>query len=331
MILVTGRIMSELRQVFPDVGEHVDGVVAENGRLLVTAGGVRDLGSPIARAVSRGLSARGVAHRCGEVLVACAAADESAALEVVRGLGLDCQPVRNRGELMIVPAGVTKGSGLLAALAEFGFSPHKALVVGDAENDHNLLDECEIGVAVSNAVEAIRDRADLTLALPDGEGVADLLRGPLLAGSVHLQPRRWEVSLGADASGERVSVPASQLNLAVWGGTRGASPTWPGLICEQLVGLGYSLVVFDPEGDDVGLGDLQEVSVTGGRDRRLADPRGRSPAPPSRQQRGCRCVPSRPGRSGRLRRRRAREKSPAAVVERARVGLIAALQVRHSR
>ena len=272
VILVTGRIMSELREVFPDVGDHLDGVVAENGGLLVTAAGVRDLAASIAGAVSPGLSARGVAHRCGEVLVACAAADESAALEVIRELGLDCQLVRNRSELMILPAGVTKGSGLLAALDEFGLSPHNALGVGDAENDHTLLDRCEIGVAVSNAVEAIRDRADLTLDLQDGEGVADLLRGPLLAGRVHLHPRRWEVSLGADASGERVGLPASQLNLAVWGGTGDGKSYMAGLICEQLIGLGYSLVVFDPEGDHVGLGELRGVLVTGGHDRRLADP-----------------------------------------------------------
>ena len=38
VILVTGRIMSELRDVFPEVDEHVDAVVAENGALLVTHG-----------------------------------------------------------------------------------------------------------------------------------------------------------------------------------------------------------------------------------------------------------------------------------------------------
>ncbi len=98
--------------------------------------------------MSAALSARGVAHRSGQVLVACAAADEPAALEVIRELGLDCQLVRNRGELMILPAGVTKGTGLLAALGELGLSPHNAIGVGDAENDHSLLDACEIGVAV---------------------------------------------------------------------------------------------------------------------------------------------------------------------------------------
>ena len=124
VILVTGRIMSELRAVFPDVEDHVDAVVAENGALVAAPAGVRLLAAPIDRAVSAALAARGVAHRNGQVLVACAAADEPAALEVIRGLGLDCQLVRNRAELMILPAGVTKGSGLLEALGRPGpFAP----------------------------------------------------------------------------------------------------------------------------------------------------------------------------------------------------------------
>jgi haloacid dehalogenase-like hydrolase len=102
--------------------------------------------------------ARGIAHRRGQVLVACAAADEPAASAVIRSLGLDCRLVRNRGELMILPAGVTKGTGLLEALALVALSQHNAIGVGDAENDHSLLDVCEVGVAVANAVSAIRRR-----------------------------------------------------------------------------------------------------------------------------------------------------------------------------
>ncbi len=179
VILVTGRIMSELRAVFPEVDEHIDAVVAENGALLVTHGGVRLLAAPIGRAVSGALTGRGIAHRSGQVIVAGAAADEPAVLEVVRELGLDCRLVRNRGELMVLPAGVTKGSGLHAALGELGLSPHNAIGVGDAENDHSLLDACEVGVAVANAVDALHAHADMSMALPDGPGVADLLLGPL--------------------------------------------------------------------------------------------------------------------------------------------------------
>ena len=181
VIFVTGRIMSELRAVFPQFDDHVDAVVAENGALLVTHGGVRLLAAPIGRAVSAALSGRGVAHRSGQVLVAGAAADEPAVLEVVREVGLDWQLARNRGELMVLPAGVTKGSGLREALGDLGLSPHNTIGVGDAETDHSVLDACEVGVGVANAVDAIRAHADMMLALPDGQGVADLLLGPLLA------------------------------------------------------------------------------------------------------------------------------------------------------
>ncbi|MGA2929265.1 MAG: HAD hydrolase family protein [Solirubrobacteraceae bacterium] len=271
VIVVTGRIMTELRAVFEDLEDRVDAVVAEQGAVLVTPVGVRLLAAPIDRAVSAGLAARGVAHRLGQVLIACAAADESAALEVVRGLGLDCRLVRNRGELMILPAGVTKGNGLIEALGDLGLSPHNTIGVGDAENDHTLLDACEIGVAVANAVDAIRAHADVTLAQPNGKGVAQLLRGPLLAGREYVYSRRRQIVLGIDDQGVEVTLPASQLNVALCGGSGDGKSYLAGLICEQLVHLGYSVVVFDPEGDHVGLGELRDVLVTGG-EARLADP-----------------------------------------------------------
>jgi hydroxymethylpyrimidine pyrophosphatase-like HAD family hydrolase len=272
VILATGRIMDELRAVFPQVEEHVDAVVAENGAIMVTPVGVRLLAAPVNRAVSPALTARGVNHRDGQVLIACAAADEPAVLEVVRQLGLDCQMVRNRSELMILPAGVTKGGGVLEALDDLGLSAHNTIGVGDAENDHSLLDVCEIGVAVANAVDAIKAHADVTLGSPDGQGVAELLRGPLLTGRARVHPRRWHISLGVDQAGQAVTLPASQINVAVCGGTGTGKSYVAGLICEQLIALCYSLLVFDPEGDHVGLGELRGVLVTGGDNRPLADP-----------------------------------------------------------
>jgi hypothetical protein len=110
------------------------------------------------------------------------------------------------------------------------------------------------------------------MSLPDGQGVADLLLGPLVAGRVHLYPRRWQVTLGTDDRGERVTLPGSQLNIAICGGTGKGKSYLAGLICEQLIRLGYSLVVFDPEGDHHGLGELRDVIITGGHEGRLADP-----------------------------------------------------------
>jgi len=66
------------------------------------------------------LAERGVACRRGDVLLACDGSQEPAVLAQVRHLGLECQLVRNRGALMVLPSGVSKGAGLAAGLAELG-------------------------------------------------------------------------------------------------------------------------------------------------------------------------------------------------------------------
>lgn len=264
VLVVTGRILVELRDTFPDVDEHVDALVAENGAVLWTREETRLLAPPVAGELAAALAARGVGCRQGLVIVACGGDDEHAVLDEVRRLGLDSQLVRNRSELMVLPAGVSKGTGLAEALGHFGLSPHNTIAVGDAENDHSLLEVAEIGVAVANAVESVKHHADVVLDLPDGAGVAELLRGPLVAGRERHCPGRWRVALGRDDTGRQVDLPASQLNVVVAGGTGEGKSYVAGLIAEQLIGLGYTLVVIDPEGDHAGLGHLRGVLVTGG-------------------------------------------------------------------
>jgi len=261
VVLVTGRILDELRAVFPEVDRHVDAIVAENGAVVATALGVRPAAAPVDPALGDALSAEGVQWRAGEVLLACAGTDEVTVLACIRRLGLDCQLVRNRGELMVLPPGVTKGTGLADALADLGLSHHNAIGVGDAENDLSLLESCELGIAVANSVESLRAHADVVLAQPDGAGVAELLNGALLAGAEHVHPRRWQLVLGVDDAGTPVTLPASQINVVVAGGTGQGKSYLAGLMAEQLVGLGYSLFVLDPEGDHVGLGQLRDVLV----------------------------------------------------------------------
>ncbi|MEZ5194080.1 MAG: HAD hydrolase family protein [Nocardioides sp.] len=82
--------------------------------------------------------------------------DAPAAVEALVALGLDHQVVHNRAAAMILPAGVTKGAALVAALHELGLSPHNAVAVGDAENDLSLLRSAEVGAAVANAVRRWR-------------------------------------------------------------------------------------------------------------------------------------------------------------------------------
>ncbi len=264
VVIVTGRILEELLAVFPDAGEHADAVVAENGAVLDRGGRRRRLAEPVPDELAAALDARGVAFRRGEVLLACDGPDEAAVLGEVRRLGLECQLVRNRGELMVLPAGVSKGTGLAAGLSDLGISPHSAVAIGDAENDHSLLAAAELGVAVGNAVSALKADADIVLAEPCGRGVASFLRGPVAGGRERRHPRRWRLTLGSRPGGGLVTIPASQVNVLITGTPQRGKSYVAGLMAEQLIRLGYSVVVMDPEGDHAGLGGLPGVLVAGG-------------------------------------------------------------------
>jgi hydroxymethylpyrimidine pyrophosphatase-like HAD family hydrolase len=263
IVIVTGRIVAELQAVFPDAVEHADLIVAENGAVLAHGDRCRFLAAPVPGALADALAGRGLACRRGEVLLACSGADETVVLEEVRRLGLECQLIRNRAELMVLPAGVSKGTGLAAGLAELGVSVHNTVAIGDAENDHSLLAAAELGVAVANAVGALKAGADIVLRGADGPGVASFLRGPVLAGRERVHPRRWRIVLGPLADGTPASIPASQVNVLVTGVPQRGKSYAAGLIAEQLIRLGYSVVIFDPEGDHAGLGQLRNVIVAG--------------------------------------------------------------------
>jgi hydroxymethylpyrimidine pyrophosphatase-like HAD family hydrolase len=263
IVIVTGRIVAELQAVFPDAGEHADLIVAENGSVLTYRGRCRFLAAPVPGELADALTARGVACRRGEILLACSGADETPVLEEVRRLGLECQLIRNRAELMVLPPGVSKGAGLAAGLAELGISVHNTVAIGDAENDHSLLAAAELGVAVGDAVGALKATADIVQPGADGQAVASFLRGPVLAGRQHVHPRRWRITLGTLADGTPVTIPASQVNVLITGVPQSGKSYAAGLIAEQLIRLGYSVVIFDPEGDHAGLGQLRNVIVTG--------------------------------------------------------------------
>jgi hydroxymethylpyrimidine pyrophosphatase-like HAD family hydrolase len=253
VILVTGRVFDDLGAAFPGLWREFDAVVTENGAVLHTAAGARPLASPVDPAIQDALAGRGVPARAGQVLLALAAADATTAAEVIADLGLDCQVVRNRGAAMILPAGVTKGTGLLVALDELGLSPHNAIAVGDAENDLALLQAAEVGAAVASAVPSLAAHADLRLSSPDGAAVTELLAGPLLTGQQRLCPvRRW-VPIGNFDDGRPVLVPGSQASVLIAGDSGAGKSYLAGLLAERWIDAGYAVLVLDPEGDHVGL------------------------------------------------------------------------------
>jgi HAD superfamily hydrolase (TIGR01484 family) len=191
LILVTGREMPQLCEVFPELALfHL--VVAENGGLLYwpASGMEKALCDAPEELFVRTLRERGVTPlSVGKVIVATYEPHETTVLAVIRDLGLERQVIFNKGSVMVLPSGVNKASGLVHALDALGIDAATVAGVGDAENDHALLQLCGVGAAVANALPSLKDHADLVLGRAHGAGVADLIER-MLDGSLDAVPRR---------------------------------------------------------------------------------------------------------------------------------------------
>lgn len=261
VVLVTGRTRAELQAEFPQIADHVDAMVLENGAVIVIEGRAHALAPPVDGGLGQALAERGVPYRRGDVIFAVDGEHAATVIEVIGELGLDYQITRNRAALMVLPAGITKGTGLAAMLAEMNLSPHNTVAVGDAENDLSLFGIAEIGAAVADAVSSVRRNADIVLDKPDGAGVAELLTGPYLTGAQRWCPARRWVDIGAFDDTTPTRIPGSQGRILVTGPAASGKSYLVGLMAERWIQANYCVLVLDPEGDHVQLQQLNQVQV----------------------------------------------------------------------
>ncbi|MGD1237568.1 HAD hydrolase family protein [Mycobacterium seoulense] len=264
IVVATGRIGAELHAEFPQLAEHVDALILENGAVLWFDGQTEALAPPVGPDLDEALAKRAIPYRRGEVLVAVDGKHQAAVAEVIGELGMDYQQIRNRAALMVLPAGITKGTGLTAFLEKVNLSPHNTVAVGDAENDLSLLAVAEVGAAVSDAVRSLRRSADVVLDEPGGAGVVGLLAGPYLSGAERLCPPRHWLEIGAFEDGSPTRLPGSQARILVGGPAASGKSYLVGLMAERWISAGYCVLVIDPEGDHLQLQQLGHVQVADG-------------------------------------------------------------------
>ena len=268
VLLVTGRRLEDLRRVAGDL-TCFDVVVAENGAVVEFPlyGRHVVLGHPPSPAFVTELRRRGVTCEPGEVLVEAAGADASTLIDVIHALELPLVLTFNRGRVMALPQAVGKSTGLKHALHTLRISVHNAIAIGDAENDHDMLDVCEVGVAVEWGSAALRAVADDIVRGTGPSAVAGYLREMAIAGRLTTaQMGRRRMFLGHRHDGGPVDLAVRSRPVLV-AGEPGTGKSWlAGLLCEQLILQGYGVCVIDPEGDHASLEALPGVILLGGDD-----------------------------------------------------------------
>ena len=253
-VLVTGRHLPELRDIFPAL-ELFDRVIAENGALLYRPATREEklLCEPPNDNFVSALRERDVPVSVGRAIVATWQPHDAAVLSAIRDLGLDLQVIFNKGAVMVLPSGVNKGSGLSAALDELSISPHNVVSVGDAENDHSFLRISECAVAVANALPSLKERADVVLEAPRGAGVTQLIQSliddDLARFDAALQRHSMSIGQRFDDSAQQVRFSPRGGSILVAGPSASGKSTVTSGILEQLVQSGYQFCLLDPEGD----------------------------------------------------------------------------------
>ncbi len=195
LLMVTGRELADLQRTFTRL-DLFDTVVVENGAVLFSpaTGSERPLGPPPPASFVEALRSHGVSDiSIGRVIVATWSPDETKVLETIRDMGLELQVIFNKGAVMVLPSGINKATGLIAALEELKIPPSQVVAVGDAENDHALLDAVGLGVAVANAIPMLQARAQWVTSRDHGQGVIELI-DRLLATDLADVPRRTQPS-----------------------------------------------------------------------------------------------------------------------------------------
>ena len=101
--------------------------------------------------------------------------------EKIKAAGLPVVMVHaEETSLEITAEGVNKAAGLLALCRHLDISPEETIVVGDADNDREVLQTAGLAIAMGNAADHIKALADVVVADCNHDGCAEAIEKYLL-------------------------------------------------------------------------------------------------------------------------------------------------------
>ena len=264
VIIVTGRILRELRRVAGDLN-FVDGVVAENGAVILLSNGHRRLlGPPPIPLFLNKLSERRIEFVVGRCLVDLDAEYAEMILSIIRKNGLPLMIAFNKNRMMVLPRSVSKSTGLREMLDILGTSIHNTIGIGDAENDYELLKDCEYGAAVGWAPQFLKSQADYVIPGNNQDSVADYIRS--IASNKRLPARGMShrtLVLESKVGHASFEIANRGRNILIAGDSKSGKSWIAGLFCEQMIHQRYTVLVVDPEGDYSSLASLPNTLMVG--------------------------------------------------------------------
>jgi hydroxymethylpyrimidine pyrophosphatase-like HAD family hydrolase len=252
LILVTGRELRELLEIFPEA-RVFDYVVAENGAVMHRPATRESeiLAQAPPEILLQELRRRHVTPlTVGSSIVRTVQANEAEVSAALRKLQLDFQLVTNPGALMMLPAGVNKASGVWAALRELGISRHNLVAIGDGANDLALFEFAEHAVAVQNADPLVKRVANRTTQGAFCEGFLELTRDLIATDLADATPRT-KVVVGTRENGSTIELRPCHDSLLVQGPEGSAQSGLCNRLLDQFLASGYQCCIIDAEAGEL--------------------------------------------------------------------------------
>jgi Cof subfamily protein (haloacid dehalogenase superfamily) len=118
-------------------------------------------------------------------LLAIGAAERIQALQhSVRAARLPVHDVQSEPVyLEILPSGISKGTAMEAMLAALGVTAEETIAIGDNWNDLEMIEAAGLGVAMGQAPDGVRARADHVCGTAEEEGVREVIERFVLGGA----------------------------------------------------------------------------------------------------------------------------------------------------